>query len=118
METYSLVNGQVRRKLDELLKTWKEPVPGSRDMRPVFPVDTTRPIENALIRWRTEDLQRQQQEAKSQQDLFRIGRPTAPTWRGTPAPAQNDIRYQQPPSRGYAPQPMSNGHAPVSLSLL
>ena len=113
METYSLVNGQVRRKLDELLKTWKEPVPGSRDPTPVFPVEVTRPIENDLIRWRTMDIQRQQQEAKSQQALLRAGRPPATPWHGTSTPTQHTVRYQQPPTPGYSPQLIPNGQAQV-----
>lgn len=120
METYSLVNSQVRRKLEELLKTWKEPVPGSRDQRTVFPIEITRPIENALIRWRTEDFKRQQQYQKSQQDLFRTGRPQPPTWRGNPTPPQHAMHYQPPPTptQSYPPQPMPNGHPPVCTSLL
>ncbi|KKK17934.1 mRNA cleavage factor complex component Pcf11, partial [Aspergillus ochraceoroseus] len=35
MNAYTLVDSQTRRKLDEMLKTWKEPVPGSLDTRPV-----------------------------------------------------------------------------------
>ncbi|EHK98853.1 hypothetical protein M7I_5363 [Glarea lozoyensis 74030] len=34
MEAYALVDTNVRRKMDEMLKTWKEPVPGALDTRP------------------------------------------------------------------------------------
>ena len=50
-----------RRAMDNLLKTWKEPVPGSMDHRPVFSPDIVRPIENALIQWKTAVLQKQRQ---------------------------------------------------------
>lgn len=60
MKAYTLVDSQTRRKLDEMLKTWKEPVPGSLDTRPVFPPDVTRNIESALIKARTAALQQQQ----------------------------------------------------------
>ncbi|KAF7719222.1 Uncharacterized protein PECH_008247 [Penicillium ucsense] len=60
MNAYTLVDAQTRRKLDEMLKTWKEPVPGSLDTRPVFPPDITRSIESALIKARTAALQQEQ----------------------------------------------------------
>ena len=87
MNAYTLVDGSVRKKLEEMLKTWKEPVPGSLDARPVFPLEVTRNIENALIKARTAAVQLQQQHAKHLQ-----GR-VAPSWRGTSAP---------PPSVGVA----------------
>jgi len=99
MNAYTLVDNQIRKKLDEMLKTWKEPVPGSLDTRPVFPVEVTRTIENALIKARTAAVQLQQQQAKSQQELLARGRPTATPpvpWRNTPTPPQNASRH--PPS--------------------
>lgn len=88
MNAYTLVDSQTRKKLDEMLKTWKEPVPGSLDTRPVFPVEVTRSIENALIKARTAALQ--QQQVRSQQDILGRNRsaatpPTAP-WGNTPTP--------------------------------
>ncbi|KAJ5738216.1 hypothetical protein N7493_001371 [Penicillium malachiteum] len=56
MNAYTLVDSQTRRKLDEMLKTWKEPVPGSLDSRPVFSPQITRDIETALIKARTKYL--------------------------------------------------------------
>lgn len=106
METYSLVNDSTRRKLDELLKTWKQPVPGQSNPRPVFDPDVTRPIENALIRWRTMNIQRQQQDSRSQQALLGAGRPTPPP---------HTVRYQPPPTHGYLPQPSLNGHPQVCI---
>ena len=52
MTAYSLVNGHTRQKLDEMLSTWKHPNAGSRETRPVFPQDVTKPIEDALSRAR------------------------------------------------------------------
>ncbi len=109
METYSLVNDPIRRKLDELLKTWKEPVPGQSNLQPVFQPDVTRPIENALIRWRTMNIQRQQQDSKSQRAILRGGRPTPP---------QQNGRYQTPPTPGYPLQATYNGHPQVCRHLL
>ena len=95
MNAYTLVDNQIRKKLDEMLKTWKEPVPGSLDTRPVFPVEVTRTIENALIKARTAAVQLQQQQAKSQQEMLARSRPIATPpvpWRNTPTPPQNNSR--------------------------
>lgn len=86
MNAYTLVDSQTRRKLDEMLKTWKEPVPGSLDTRPVFPPDVTRNIESALIKARTAALQ--QQQARGQPEMLNRGRgSTTPTnWTNHPPP--------------------------------
>ncbi|KAE8145579.1 mRNA cleavage factor complex component Pcf11 [Aspergillus avenaceus] len=102
MNAYTLVDSQTRRKLDEMLKTWKEPVPGSLDTRPVFPPEITRSIESALIKARTAALQ--QQQARSQQDVLTRGRVgTPPGWTNSPTPPQNIVRY---PSSANSTPPM------------
>ncbi|KAF3483559.1 mRNA cleavage factor complex component Pcf11 [Arthroderma uncinatum] len=109
MNAYTLVDSQTRKKLDEMLKTWKEPVPGSLDPRPVFPVEVTRNIENALIKARTAALQ--QQQTRSQQEAMSLGRGVGtppPAWRNTPTPPQGASRY--PAVHGYNQQMPSNGH--------
>lgn len=120
MNAYSLVSIQVRRKLDEMLKTWKEPVPGSLDTKPVFPPETIKPIESALLKARTAALQQQQQyQNRAQQEMMR-GRPQATPntqWRHTPTPPQPHGVYYPPPQQGY-PQaqrsvPIPNGHFEV-----
>ncbi|KAL9133162.1 MAG: hypothetical protein Q9175_005663 [Cornicularia normoerica] len=114
MNAYSLVNNQVRRKLDEMLKTWKEPVPGSLDLRPVFPAETIRPIENALIKARTAAIQaQQQQQSRAQQETMARGRPMAtpnPQWRNTPTPPQARGPSYPPPQQMYGQQNVSNGN--------
>ena len=120
MNAYSLVNNnQVRKKLDEMLKTWKEPVPGSLDPRPVFPVETTRPIENALIKARTLAVQQQQHQAKTHQEMLSRSRPTATppsTWRNTPTPPQAVGRYRPPAAQSYPQHNLQNGHVQVCLN--
>ncbi|KAL6720150.1 mRNA 3' end processing factor [Lecanora helva] len=105
MNAYSLVNPAVRKKLDEMLKTWKEPVPGSLDQRPVFPPDTTRPIDNALIKARTAAIQAQeQQRARNNIGALPHQRPTAATntqWRNTQTPPQPNGRYYPPPQQAF-----------------
>ncbi|OKL59084.1 hypothetical protein UA08_05838 [Talaromyces atroroseus] len=105
MNAYTLVDQQTRRKLDEMLKTWKEPVPGSLDPRPVFPVEITRGIENALIKARTAALQQQQDVlARSR------GSATPPTWSHTPTPPQS-VASRYPPTGSQAAYGV-NGHGP------
>ncbi|KAI1202001.1 hypothetical protein F5X97DRAFT_289054 [Nemania serpens] len=70
MDAYAMVDMATRRKLEEMLKTWKEPVPGSIDTRPVFPPEVVRPIENALIKVRTTALQQDQERMRNQQQLY------------------------------------------------
>ncbi len=91
-----MVDNNVRRKMDEMLKTWKEPVPGSIDVRPVFPQDVTRPIENALIKARTSAIQATQEQARTQQQYMGRGRaiPSPVPYRETPTPPNT---YRQPP---------------------
>lgn len=89
-----------------MLKTWKEPVPGALDTRPVFPPDITRPIENALIKARTSFLEAQQQLQRNQPQMGR-GRPmVAPPYRETPTPP-GVVRQQMGAPSGYQnyPQP-------------
>jgi len=84
MNAYSLVDQQTRRKLDEMLRTWKEPVPGSLDTRPVFPPEVTRNIESALIKARTAILENQK---SRQPDMLRSRGVATPTgWTNSPTP--------------------------------
>ena len=111
MDAYASVDNQTRRKMDEMLKTWKEPVPGSIDTRPVFPPDVVRPIENALIKARTTALQAQQESIRGQQALLSGRRQPPPPYRQTPTPPGFRPGSQQPPSYGqHAPPPGVNGH--------
>ncbi|KAI1132164.1 hypothetical protein F5Y10DRAFT_231698 [Nemania abortiva] len=87
MDAYAMVDMATRRKLEEMLKTWKEPVPGSIDTRPVFPPEVVRPIENALIKVRTTTLQQDQERMRNQQQLYGRGRPgQGVPYRETPTP--------------------------------
>ncbi|KAJ0322581.1 hypothetical protein Brms1b_001957 [Colletotrichum noveboracense] len=109
MEAYAAVDGQVRRKMDEMLRTWKEPVPGSLDKRPVFAPEVTQPIESALMKARTSALQAQQGRGR--------GRPGAP-YRETPTPpgvrpgSNHQGPYGLPP-----PMQQPNGNRPPSAPL-
>ncbi|KAI0601863.1 hypothetical protein F4775DRAFT_357001 [Biscogniauxia sp. FL1348] len=108
MDAYAMVDNATRRKMDEMLKTWKEPVPGSIDTRPVFPPDVVRPIENALIKARTSALQAQQEHMRGQQQLLGRGRPMAPgvPFRESPTPPNARPSSQM---HGYPTQPPMQG---------
>ncbi|KAI1825332.1 hypothetical protein F4861DRAFT_196513 [Xylaria intraflava] len=130
MDAYAMVDMATRRKLEEMLKTWKEPVPGSIDTRPVFPPEVVRPIENALIKVRTTTLQQDQERMRSQQQLYGRGRPVPGVpYRETPTPPgarppqlhpyslqasiqhSNGVPYNQsaqPPPNNYSSQPAAS----------
>jgi pre-mRNA cleavage complex 2 protein Pcf11 len=113
MEAYALVDNSTRRKMDEMLKTWKEPVPGSMDTRPVFPPEITRPIENALIKARTSALQ--QEQMRSQQQGYGRGRPIQAPYRDNPTPpgAVRLTPHQALP--GYTVNYIQQQHPPPSV---
>jgi pre-mRNA cleavage complex 2 protein Pcf11 len=98
MDAYLVVEPPIRRKLEEMLQTWKQPVPGSTSSQPVFASEITRKIDNALIKARTAALQHQQKQMRQNQALGldrAAGRtPPPPHFRNTPPP------------------PMANGSAP------
>ncbi|CEJ54707.1 hypothetical protein PMG11_01003 [Penicillium brasilianum] len=106
MNAYTLVDAQTRRKLDEMLKTWKEPVPGSLDTRPVFAPEITRSIENALIKARTAALQ--QEQARGNRDILNRGRGTPP---GMSRPTNNQHGTN---GHGYGTPTPPQGHSPGS----
>jgi pre-mRNA cleavage complex 2 protein Pcf11 len=112
MGAYASVDQQTRKKMDEMLKTWKEPIPGSLDTRPVFTPDVTRPIENALMKARTSAMQAQHQHMRAEQQLLGRSRPasqmTAP-YRHTPTPPNVRPPSHSQPAGGYYPTDYSNG---------
>lgn len=110
MESYALVDGNTRRKMEEMLKTWKEPVPGSIDPRPVFSLDVIRPIENALLKARTSAIQANQQNARSQH-LARVPGVAAPK-RNTPTPPTQQRYGQNAPQNFAQPQGLSQPAPP------
>ncbi|KND92467.1 Uncharacterized protein C4G9.04c [Tolypocladium ophioglossoides CBS 100239] len=105
MESYAVVDHNVRRKMEEMLKTWKDPVPGSMDTRPVFSHELVRPIENALMKARAATMTQQGQIPGRPRSAMLPHRntPTPPGARGPPGPAG-----------AYSPQPFPqpNGGRP------
>ena len=123
MDAYSLVGPSVRKKLDEMLQTWKTSVPGSLDKRPVFPPEITKRIESALIQAKTVALQQQQQQHRGQQEMLRRRGPAIATptpYRATPTPPQGMARYPPPAPQNYIQHPhVPNGQnfAQVSAAI-
>lgn len=101
MNAYLVVDPPIRRKLEEMLQTWKQPVPGSVSTAPVFGQEVTRKIDNALIKARTAALEQQQKQKRNQQNLGLDSRP--PT--RTPPPQQ---------FRNTPPIPQPNGNVPYA----
>lgn len=99
MDVYASVDQRTRHKLEEMLQTWKEPVPGSIDSNPVFPSDVIRPIENALLKARTSALQAHQEQVRRQMGS-RGGKPAMPGYRATPTPPNARSPFTQPPYPG------------------
>lgn len=102
MLAYSQVDQMVRKKLEEMLKTWREPVPGSLSSVPVFPLPNTQSILDALNRFKQSTAGRPQQYPQQLQVRpASIVQASAP-YRQTPTPPQSEhwlapsIHIQQP----------------------
>ena len=105
-----------------MLKTWKNPVPGSQETRPVFPPDITKRIESALIQAKTATLRQQQQQAQNQENMLRrrfpAMKPSTP-YQNTPTPPQNLSRYAPPTPQPYVQyNQTSNGHPQVLFAFI
>ncbi|PHH63120.1 hypothetical protein CDD81_6271 [Ophiocordyceps australis] len=106
MEAYAVVDHNIRRKMEEMLKTWKDPVPGSMDTRPVFSHELVRPIEHALMKARAATMPQQSSIPGRPRSALMPNRntPTPPGIR--PSPAAPPGAY---PSAQYPPYP-NGGH--------
>ena len=97
MDAYTLVEPPLRRKLEELLFTWKQPPPTGLTSSPVFPVDVTRKIETALLKAKTLAVQLEQRRQREMaasglahhQNGPPINYPNQPGWNGNPVRAFN-----------------------------
>ncbi|KAI5852257.1 hypothetical protein BZA05DRAFT_444794 [Tricharina praecox] len=116
MDAYIVVEQPVRRKLEEMLQTWKQAVPGSTSSAPVFGQEVTRKIDNALIKARTAALHFQQKQMRQSQALGldrAVGRTPPPQqFRNTPPPHPNGHGYEDyHRSATGTPQAQQNGTA-------
>ncbi|KAI5457352.1 hypothetical protein BGZ63DRAFT_364706 [Mariannaea sp. PMI_226] len=103
MESYAVVDQPIRRKMEEMLRTWKEPVPGSLDNRPVFQPELVRPIENALMKARAASMPSQGPiQGRPRAGVPHRDTPTPPGMRG-PGAAPPGYPVQYPPPNGNPP---------------
>ncbi|KAH7411626.1 hypothetical protein DE146DRAFT_243747 [Phaeosphaeria sp. MPI-PUGE-AT-0046c] len=116
MDAYLVMDQGTRKAMEGLLRTWKQPVPESMDNRPVFPVDVTRDIENALAKMHSAI----QQQVQRPSHALPARPPTTVAWRETATPPQNMPHYAAPndprarPGMPPTPQygPPSHGNMP------
>src|ERR1700761_2579804 len=88
MLAYSQVDSAVRRKLEEMLKTWREPVPGSLSTTPVFPIASTQTIVDSLNKFRGATAGgNRYQSTPAQGQPVRVA--SAQPYRQTPTPPQS-----------------------------
>lgn len=104
MDAYTLVDSGTRKHMDAMLRTWKEPVPGSIDTRPVFAHEIVKPLDNAMIRYRTAIAKSQQKNVQQQQ----------PPYRGVGTPPQLSGQFATPPVQGFQPHYPQYGSQQVS----
>ncbi|EXJ80078.1 hypothetical protein A1O3_08364 [Capronia epimyces CBS 606.96] len=97
MLAYSQVDAPVRRKLEEMLKTWREPVPGSLSPTPVFPHASTQSIVDSLNKFRS--------------PMPAATRYQSPHIQPTPARALVDPRYRHTPTPPQSFPPLASGLA-------
>lgn len=89
-----MVDNGTRKRMEEMLKTWKQPVTGSMDTRPVFSIDLVRPIENALMKAKAAMM------PQTQGHLPGRPRSSVPPHRETPTPP--GVRMGTPGTNQYA----------------
>ncbi|RCI12140.1 hypothetical protein L249_0384 [Ophiocordyceps polyrhachis-furcata BCC 54312] len=118
MESYAVVDHNVRRKMEEMLRTWKDPVPGSMDTRPVFSHELVRPIENALIKARAVLMPQQPGPIPGRPRSAMLPRRDTPTPPTAPVPGQafahpSGTRPGELAALGPQRQFVDNGSAPA-----
>jgi pre-mRNA cleavage complex 2 protein Pcf11 len=92
MNTFASVDNNVRRKLDEMRKTWSQPVPGSQSTYPVFQKTVTSKIDEAMDNWARKQFANRTPQVPSRGPIAQIqGQP----YRSTPTPPQGQPNIHQ-----------------------
>lgn len=108
MHAYSQVDTNVRRKLEEMLKTWREPVPGSLSTTPVFPISSTQTIVDNLNKFRAATAANPRYQASPVQGGPARVASAQQAYRQTPTPPQSVVQYPPAlPTHLRSPQPQS-----------
>lgn len=127
MLAYSQVDPMVRRKLEEMLKTWREPVPGSLSNVSVFPLPSTQSIIDALNRYKQSTTTRPQQYPQQAQirtpSVIQANVPyratATPPQNGLPFPPLIDIQQATPtPQPQIQSLPQQTSYYQVSIQLI
>ncbi|KEF51286.1 uncharacterized protein A1O9_12636 [Exophiala aquamarina CBS 119918] len=108
MHAYSQVDTNVRRKLEEMLKTWREPVPGALSTTPVFPISSTQSIVDNLNKFRAATAANSRFQTTPIQGAPARVASTQQPYRQTATPPQTSIQYPPAlPTHIRSPQPHS-----------
>ncbi|KPI35714.1 uncharacterized protein AB675_1268 [Cyphellophora attinorum] len=102
MGAFSQVDDNVRRKLEEMLRTWREPVPGSTSTQPVFQLSATQTIVDNLNKLRASNPQRYPPPPQPRMPQFHPQRDTPTPPQQLPQRRRPKHRYGHP---GYPPPP-------------
>jgi pre-mRNA cleavage complex 2 protein Pcf11 len=105
--------------MDELFRSWKQPVPESRDPRPVFPVEVTQRIDTALDRFRgvAEKHRQEEEQARMQKIQRQMPSRYPPHLQQGRTPTPNGAYpYQPPPIVGQNSNPNSQEIAAMMSS--
>lgn len=94
MHAYSQVDPTVRRKLEEMLKTWREPSPGSLSTAPVFPLASTQAIVDNLNKLRASTATPVSRYTHQVPSTSRVA--STQPYRNTPTPPQIPTQPIQP----------------------
>ena len=125
MAAYVVVDHQIRRKLEEMLSTWKQPLPGAITAQPVFPVEVTMKIDQILAKARMAGMQPLPGASRmiplghpQAQPALRMLPPTQHGYAHQPVPIQQPVYPQQPPAQqgfyGGPPQSPTSLQSPFS----
>lgn len=105
MNTFASVDNNVRRKLDEMRKTWSQPVPGSQSTYPVFQKTVTSKIDEAMENWARKQFPNRNPQMTARGPMAPI---QSQPYRNTPTPPQRQTPVY-PNSSGYQQYPNVNG---------
>lgn len=98
-DAFTVVDEKTRRAMDELFRSWKQPVPESRDPRPVFPMEVTQRIDTSLSRYRSVAEKHRQEEEQARMQKMQRQMPSRypPHLQQGRTPTPNEGYPYQPP---------------------
>ncbi|KAF2417682.1 hypothetical protein EJ08DRAFT_70532 [Tothia fuscella] len=109
-DAYTVVDPNTRKAMEELFQSWKQPVPLSRDPRPVFPVEITASMDSSLEKMRSINLRAEQEKEQARLQKMRMAQLPARLGnmppRQTPTPT-GSYGYKAPPIIGQNSNPNS-----------